>query len=159
MAETEGFEPSIPLSRYAHLANECLQPLGHVSAPGKSRFPPEVGCMPDEALCFKHPVAYILRILLLQGNSMHTLIVIGAGLALLFAVLVAGRLVGKGGPAALYKAAMLFIPLWFIGAGVNMLVGIFKAGYSFSAEAPIFLVVFGLPALLAYALARFVFRK
>ena len=31
MAETEGFEPSIPLSGYAHLANECLQPLGHVS--------------------------------------------------------------------------------------------------------------------------------
>lgn len=32
LAETEGFEPSIPLSGYAHLANECLQPLGHVSA-------------------------------------------------------------------------------------------------------------------------------
>jgi hypothetical protein len=31
MAETEGFEPSIPFSRYAHLANECLQPLGHIS--------------------------------------------------------------------------------------------------------------------------------
>lgn len=26
-----GFEPMIPFSRYAHLANECLQPLGHVS--------------------------------------------------------------------------------------------------------------------------------
>src|ERR1700728_2578076 len=31
LAETEGFEPSIPFSRYAHLANECLQPLGHIS--------------------------------------------------------------------------------------------------------------------------------
>src|SRR5690606_40601505 len=31
MAETEGFEPSRPLSGSAHLANECLQPLGHVS--------------------------------------------------------------------------------------------------------------------------------
>ncbi len=31
MAETEGFEPSIPFWGYAHLANECLQPLGHVS--------------------------------------------------------------------------------------------------------------------------------
>ena len=31
MAETMGFEPMIPFSRYAHLANECLQPLGHVS--------------------------------------------------------------------------------------------------------------------------------
>ena len=26
-----GFEPTIPISGYAHLANECLQPLGHVS--------------------------------------------------------------------------------------------------------------------------------
>ncbi len=31
LAETEGFEPSVPISGYAHLANECLQPLGHVS--------------------------------------------------------------------------------------------------------------------------------
>lgn len=31
MAETEGFEPSKPVSGLAHLANECLQPLGHVS--------------------------------------------------------------------------------------------------------------------------------
>ena len=35
LAETEGFEPSIPFWGYAHLANECLQPLGHVSG---SRF-------------------------------------------------------------------------------------------------------------------------
>src|SRR5689334_22399687 len=32
MAETQGFEPWRPLSGPAHLANECLQPLGHVSA-------------------------------------------------------------------------------------------------------------------------------
>ena len=31
MAETEGFEPSIPLTGYDDLANRCLQPLGHVS--------------------------------------------------------------------------------------------------------------------------------
>ena len=37
VAETMGFEPMIPVSRYAHLANECLQPLGHVSV---------TGCMP-----------------------------------------------------------------------------------------------------------------
>ncbi len=37
MAETEGFEPSVPFWGYAHLANECLQPLGHVSTPPASR--------------------------------------------------------------------------------------------------------------------------
>ena len=31
VAETEGFEPSIPLTGYDDLANRCLQPLGHVS--------------------------------------------------------------------------------------------------------------------------------
>ena len=31
MAETQGFEPWVPFWGYAHLANECLQPLGHVS--------------------------------------------------------------------------------------------------------------------------------
>ena len=31
LAETEGFEPSVPLTRYDDLANRCLQPLGHVS--------------------------------------------------------------------------------------------------------------------------------
>jgi hypothetical protein len=29
----------IAFSSYAHLANECLQPLGHVSAPGDSQKP------------------------------------------------------------------------------------------------------------------------
>ena len=26
-----GFEPAVPLTRYAGLANRCLQPLGHLS--------------------------------------------------------------------------------------------------------------------------------
>lgn len=34
MAETEGFEPSVPLTGYDDLANRCLQPLGHVSCEG-----------------------------------------------------------------------------------------------------------------------------
>jgi hypothetical protein len=31
VAETQGFEPWIPLTGYDDLANRCLQPLGHVS--------------------------------------------------------------------------------------------------------------------------------
>ena len=31
MAETIGFEPTVPLSEYNDLANRRLQPLGHVS--------------------------------------------------------------------------------------------------------------------------------
>ncbi len=33
-----GFEPAVPLTRYAGLANRCLQPLGHLS--GKVRILP-----------------------------------------------------------------------------------------------------------------------
>ena len=32
MAETKGFEPSIPFNGYTPLAGERLRPLGHVSA-------------------------------------------------------------------------------------------------------------------------------
>ncbi len=35
LAETEGFEPSIPIARYNDLANRRLQPLGHVSMQAK----------------------------------------------------------------------------------------------------------------------------
>ena len=78
---------------------------------------------------------------------MHTAIVIGIGLALLAACLFLGRLVG--GPASLSTAVLVFLPLWLVGAGVNMAIGIKKAGYSVADEAPVFLLVFGIPALVA----------
>ena len=34
LAETQGFEPWVPLTGYDDLANRCLQPLGHVSSRG-----------------------------------------------------------------------------------------------------------------------------
>jgi len=80
----------------------------------------------------------------------HTAIVIGIGLALLAACLLLGRLVG--GPPALSTAALVFLPLWLIGAGVNMALGVKKAGYTVAEEAPVFLVVFAVPALVALLL-------
>lgn len=78
---------------------------------------------------------------------MHTAIVIGVGLVVLAACLVVGRAVG--GPEALPTAALVFLPLWFVGAAVNMAIGVKGAGYSIAEEAPVFLVVFAVPALLA----------
>lgn len=75
---------------------------------------------------------------------MHTIKVIAGGLALLGLVLLVGRWVG--GPAT---AAKLFIPLWLIGAAINMWIGVSKAGYSVADEAPVFLVVFAVPAAAA----------
>lgn len=75
---------------------------------------------------------------------MHTLLVMGAGFALLALCLLAGR--GRG---AMAQAALVFIPLWLLGAGINLAVGVLGAGYSVAEELPIFAVIFAVPALLA----------
>ena len=75
---------------------------------------------------------------------MHTLLVMGAGFALLAVCLLLGR--GRG---AMAHAALVFIPLWLVGAGINMAVGVLTAGYSVAEELPIFAVIFAVPALLA----------
>ncbi|APA68500.1 hypothetical protein [Janthinobacterium sp. 1_2014MBL_MicDiv] len=75
---------------------------------------------------------------------MHTILVMGAGFALLALCLLIGR--GRG---AMAHAALAFIPLWLVGAGINMAVGVLGAGYSVAEELPIFAVIFAVPALLA----------
>jgi hypothetical protein len=47
------------------------------------------------------------------------------------------------------NGARLFIPLWLVGAGINMWIGVTRAGYSVAEEAPIFLLVFAVPAAVA----------
>jgi hypothetical protein len=82
---------------------------------------------------------------------LHTVKVIAGGLALLALCLLVGRLVGGAAPAAgMASAAKLFIPIWLVAAGINMWVGVSKAGYSVAEEAPIFLVVFAIPAAVAF---------
>ena len=80
----------------------------------------------------------------------HTVKVIAGGFALLALCLLIGRLVGGPPPAAgVASAAKLFIPLWLVAAGINMWIGVSKAGYTVADEAPIFLVVFAIPAAAA----------
>ena len=82
---------------------------------------------------------------------MHTVKVIAGGFVLLALCLLIGRLVGGPAPAAgAASAAKLFIPLWLVAAGVNMWIGVSKAGYTIADEAPIFLVVFAIPAAVAF---------
>jgi hypothetical protein len=78
---------------------------------------------------------------------MRTLIIIAIGLALLGLCLGAGWL--AGGPVKMKVAALVFIGLWFTAAAVNMYVGVARAGYSFMEELPIFLLIFGAPAVVA----------
>jgi hypothetical protein len=81
---------------------------------------------------------------------MHTLKVIVAGFLLLALCLVAGRLIGGAGqPLLLARAALVFVGLWFVGAGINMWIGVSRAGYSVKEEIPFFFVVFLIPAAVA----------
>jgi len=65
---------------------------------------------------------------------MHTVIVLAVGFALL------------GGTPGTATAALVFLPLWFVGAAINLYVGVKRAGYSIGDEAPIFVLVFAIPA-------------
>jgi hypothetical protein len=44
---------------------------------------------------------------------------------------------------------LVFIGLWLIGAGINMWLGVARAGYSVAEEIPYFLIVFLIPAAVA----------
>ncbi len=78
---------------------------------------------------------------------MHTVVVIAVGFGLLGVCALLGRVLG--GASGTAAAALVFLPLWFIGSGVNMYVGVKRAGYSVAEEAPIFAVVFAIPAAAA----------
>jgi hypothetical protein len=66
------------------------------------------------------------------------------GFLLLGLCLLAGRLM-KTMPIA----ALIFIPIWFGAALVNLWIGVSRAGYSVAEELPIFLAVFAIPAVVA----------
>jgi hypothetical protein len=57
-----------------------------------------------------------------------------------------------GGAARLKFAAVLFVVLWFVATAANMYIGVTRAGYSFMEELPIFLLLFGVPAIAALML-------
>lgn len=84
---------------------------------------------------------------------MHTLMVIGGGLVLLAAFVVAGRIIGDPEGGAMAQFARYFILLWFAAAALNMYVGVTRAGYSVAQETPIFLAVFAVPAGIAWLLS------
>ena len=54
-------------------------------------------------------------------------------------------------PSAPLAAFVGYLVVWLIVAAFNMWVGISKAGYSAREEFPIFLLIFGVPAVLATA--------
>jgi hypothetical protein len=83
---------------------------------------------------------------------MRTTLFLVAGLLLLAGSLLLGRLFSANYPGGTAVATVAFVALWLIIAGVNMWVGVAKAGYSVTEELPIFLLIFGLPAAVAILL-------
>jgi len=78
---------------------------------------------------------------------MHTAIVMGIGFLWLVICALTGRAVG--GSSGTGAAALIFLPLWLVGAAINLYVGVKRAGYSVKEEAPIFLLIFAVPAATA----------
>jgi hypothetical protein len=83
---------------------------------------------------------------------MHTVIIVVIGFALLAACVLVGRYLG--GPESRADATLVFLPLWFLGAAVNMYIGVAQAGYPIADEAFVFVIVFGIPAGAALFLRR-----
>jgi len=83
---------------------------------------------------------------------MRTALFLLAGLLLLAASLLLGRLFSANYPGATLAATVAYVALWFVIAGANMWIGVAKAGYSVTEELPIFLLNFGLPAAAAVVL-------
>jgi hypothetical protein len=74
------------------------------------------------------------------------MLIILAGFVLLAVCIGATRLLGSNSATATSTAVKIFIPLWFLATAINMWVGVARAGYSFTEELPIFLLIFLLPS-------------
>jgi len=83
---------------------------------------------------------------------MRTALFLVAGLLLLGAAVLLGKLFSTHYPGSAFVATVAYVALWFIVAGANMWVGVARAGYSVAEELPIFLLIFGLPAAVAILL-------
>jgi hypothetical protein len=81
---------------------------------------------------------------------MHTIIVLAIGFILLGLCALTGRVLGDA--SAIATAALVYLPLWLVGAGINMYLGVTRAGYSVADEVPIFFLVFAVPAAAAVVL-------
>jgi hypothetical protein len=80
---------------------------------------------------------------------MHTLRVIFGGILLLGVCLLVGRWIGGAVATVDVTTIKYFLVLWLVATLVNMWVGVSKAGYSIKDEAPIALLVFAVPAIVA----------
>jgi hypothetical protein len=85
----------------------------------------------------------------------RTALIIVGGLLLWGVCLGIARLVAGTERPAYTLATVVFVAAWLGLAATNLWVGVTKAGYTWREELPIFLAVFGLPAIVALVARRF----
>jgi hypothetical protein len=83
---------------------------------------------------------------------MRTGLFLLAGFLLLAASVVLARLFSHDFPSAGTTAIAVFLVAWLALTGVNLWVGVNKAGYTVAEELPILLLLFGVPAAAAMLL-------
>ena len=81
---------------------------------------------------------------------MRSALIVLGGFAMLALFMVTGR--ALWGALGMSPAAHYFIPVWFVAAVVNLVIGM-RHGYSFMEELPIFAMIFAVPALVALLLS------
>ena len=80
---------------------------------------------------------------------MRTLLIILGGFALWGVCLAVAKPFGSASPTSTAYATWAFAIMWGLLAAGNMWLGVTQAGYSFTEELPIFLVIFLLPVATA----------
>lgn len=83
---------------------------------------------------------------------MRTALFLLAGFLLLASILIVARLFAAHYPSATTWGTAAFVAFWLVVTGANMWVGVDKAGYTAREEFPIFLLLFGVPAVVALLL-------
>jgi hypothetical protein len=84
----------------------------------------------------------------------HTLTVTLSGLFLLFVFLFVANSINKRKNKRVADGAHIFIWFWLLVSIINFYVGVFVANYSFATEVGVHLVIFGVPAAVAWYLSR-----
>ncbi|WP_275096583.1 hypothetical protein [Sedimenticola hydrogenitrophicus] len=85
---------------------------------------------------------------------MRTLLITFGGFVLWAACLGIARLLGGKSALSKWTPTIVFAIIWFVLAVANMWVGVARAGYSFSEEFPIFLLIFVLPVAAAVVFVK-----
>jgi hypothetical protein len=81
---------------------------------------------------------------------MHVVMMIAGGLLALGVFILAAVLLGR----TMADGARVFVWPWLAVSIINMLVGVYWAGYPYSVEVPVLVLVFGVPAGAAWLVAR-----